>query len=522
MKKIIIFILLSLVIMPLAITPLFAEESSASGADLLYKYHFISGDNGNLMLSKPLTRAEVAVILSEMKGLKEEAANFALPPSFSDVSPTAWYAPYIAFGQTRGYLNGYPDRTYHPDANVTSKEFAAFILNAMGYNGDYNFNDALTFASTKKINIKTSGYTFDRNDAFEALWQAVNQPIKGSDVPLGIALGKLESVESTSAVKPETPVEEVKAESTKKFIVKFKSPVSDTSRFVFKVTRNDYNILVTTSWNDSDNVATLTSSTGFTNGDYKIVVTDATHDDLIVYDPYTVTIEKERAAKVIINSDVLSLYTDYVGTVSFNVYNQYDENITNSSIARNLIVECSISDAKVDVDYNTGLILIEYGSDTSGVSLKDWPSIYVYFFDRMSTLNYSKPLVPSSQGNTINDIIINGITNEDGNFVDFVYDPNKDYYLDISVIDVSGNYIKSRKVLDTEPSGRDPLIVRSSNESLVTVQKVTHPLRNSEIAYKIIFHSAPEYDTNLLFTAIAPYSTGKNTSAAYSTTLKQK
>ena len=87
------------------------------------------------MPTKALTRAEVAVIMTELGGVKEIASKYSGPIGFSDVESNLWYSPYIAYAKANNLLSGYPDGTFRPNSEVTSREFAAFLMNAMGYKG---------------------------------------------------------------------------------------------------------------------------------------------------------------------------------------------------------------------------------------------------------------------------------------------------------------------------------------------------------------------------------------------------
>lgn len=495
----------------------FADSSTLNGGELLYKYQFISGDNGNLMLEKPLTRAEVAVIIAEIKGVKLDAQNFSLPPDFTDVSPDKWYAPYVSYGKAFNYLGGYPDGSFHPDSSVTAQEFAAFLMNALGYNGDYMYSNVLDFAKSKNITVTYQGDRFIRKDAFNALWEAVNQPIKGSDIPIGVSLGKLTLLDNTQKTDN---IFSYEASSTKSFDIQFKNPVSDINRVTFNVTKGDYKIALNATWNNQKNVAKLSSNVYLNSGLYKIDIMDSNSNTPEYYGPFYIQVDKERVADIQINADILSKYDDHFGTVSFSAYNQYGENITNSGLAQSLIFRTTTSVSTPTVDFSTGLITVQHGlSGQSSATLDDLPNVTIIISDQASSLTYSKTLKISSSNIGINDIRINGIVDEDGNFIDFIYDLSKNYYLDLSIIDNSGQLVKSKNAL-VNNSGQEVLIVRSSNESLVTIQKISHPQRLSEIAFKINFNSAPTIDTPIVFTAIAPTSTGMNNSAIFTTILQ--
>ena len=93
MKKVLSLVLVLALV--LGMMPVFA--AGETGAEMLYKYGFIAGNNGDLMVDKELTRAEMAVLVAEMNGLKDETANYGATANFSDVEAGKWYTPYVAY-----------------------------------------------------------------------------------------------------------------------------------------------------------------------------------------------------------------------------------------------------------------------------------------------------------------------------------------------------------------------------------------------------------------------------------------
>ncbi len=52
---------------------------------------------------------------------------------FSDVSPRAWYAPYVCAAKNRGIVKGYPNGTFKPEEPVNFAEAIKIVLNAYGH-----------------------------------------------------------------------------------------------------------------------------------------------------------------------------------------------------------------------------------------------------------------------------------------------------------------------------------------------------------------------------------------------------
>lgn len=61
--------------------------------------------------------------------------SFAGAANFSDVSPNAWYYEAVQACSNIGYLNGYPDGTFHPKDALTRAECAQILenINPIGY-----------------------------------------------------------------------------------------------------------------------------------------------------------------------------------------------------------------------------------------------------------------------------------------------------------------------------------------------------------------------------------------------------
>ncbi|PWK13487.1 cadherin-like beta sandwich domain-containing protein [Tumebacillus permanentifrigoris] len=68
-----------------------------------------------------VTRAEMAVVIARLKQLPT-----ALDTDFTDIGGH-WAQPFIAQAEHGGYLNGYPDHTYHPDQTITRAETVVVI-----------------------------------------------------------------------------------------------------------------------------------------------------------------------------------------------------------------------------------------------------------------------------------------------------------------------------------------------------------------------------------------------------------
>ena len=82
--------------------------------------------NGKFRPNEAITRAELAAMLAQFADIKS-AAN-----SFNDVSARHWASDEIAVCAKMGWINGYPDGSFRPDATITRAEMMAMTNRALG------------------------------------------------------------------------------------------------------------------------------------------------------------------------------------------------------------------------------------------------------------------------------------------------------------------------------------------------------------------------------------------------------
>lgn len=112
--------------------------SQSTAQQVLGALNIMVGDeNGNLNLDGYLTRAQLAKIAVVLNSGNAVVSASKTSP-FPDVPYTSWAASYVAKTGTLGYMNGYPDGTFKPDANAKTEEVAKTLLSVLGYSSsDY-------------------------------------------------------------------------------------------------------------------------------------------------------------------------------------------------------------------------------------------------------------------------------------------------------------------------------------------------------------------------------------------------
>ena len=106
-------------------------------AERLAELEMISGTSkGVFSPDKLVTRAEFAKMIvgcaynnAEQNALAVDDTNFY----FKDVDKTAWYYKYVTIAVNGNLMNGYEDRTFRPEQNVTYSEIAKMVTKALGH-----------------------------------------------------------------------------------------------------------------------------------------------------------------------------------------------------------------------------------------------------------------------------------------------------------------------------------------------------------------------------------------------------
>ncbi|WP_312070586.1 S-layer homology domain-containing protein, partial [Anaerotignum propionicum] len=95
--------------------------------------------DGTFKPDKPATRAEFARIMNQALGLNHKGNV-----SFSDVSSSDWFYNDVAIAMGEQYTAGYPDGTFKPNEIITRAQAAVFIAKALGASGGSlaSFKDA--------------------------------------------------------------------------------------------------------------------------------------------------------------------------------------------------------------------------------------------------------------------------------------------------------------------------------------------------------------------------------------------
>lgn len=160
----------------------------------LYKMGLTSGyGNGQLGENDNLTRAQMMVLLAQLKGVDNQAKYYALPSKSVDVDPYAWYAPYVAYAESQNWTAGVAPNRFGPNQFLTAQEAVTFMIKTLGYTVT-DYKNVMSQAENLKITAGVFGSgskTITRGEAFTYMYNTLYTPVANSSITLGVQLGVL-------------------------------------------------------------------------------------------------------------------------------------------------------------------------------------------------------------------------------------------------------------------------------------------------------------------------------------------
>ena len=181
------------------------------------------GTSGGYELDRAPTRSEAAIMLTRLYGAedaaKEAYAAGEIACPFTDVS--AFSSPYVAWLYDRGIVNGTGATTFGAANPCTLKNYAAFLLRALGYadGEDFQYADTLSFA--RKIGLgnpfifphgnETETRAFLRDDLAEMTYEALFTDKKGGETWLLQSLLDCGALDADAAAPLRAKMEQIRA-----------------------------------------------------------------------------------------------------------------------------------------------------------------------------------------------------------------------------------------------------------------------------------------------------------------------
>ena len=134
-----------------------ADRWSAGAIEFMANKKVVNGyEDGSFKPANNLTRAEFAAMVARFADLTDTAAS----RTFSDVDSSYWGFKSIMALNKAGYVNGYEDGTFRPEANVTRAEVMTVINKIIGRSADASYVKSLDNNRFSDLN-KDSWYYVD-------------------------------------------------------------------------------------------------------------------------------------------------------------------------------------------------------------------------------------------------------------------------------------------------------------------------------------------------------------------------
>lgn len=119
-----------------------AQAGAGEMAQVLSALDIMTGnENGDLMLSRNVTRSEFTKLIIAASPMGENVGASTTVSPYPDVPYTHWAAPYVEAAVSAGYVNGYLDGTFHPDEPITLAMGVSMAVRLLGYS-DSDFSGA--------------------------------------------------------------------------------------------------------------------------------------------------------------------------------------------------------------------------------------------------------------------------------------------------------------------------------------------------------------------------------------------
>ncbi|MBU3097684.1 MULTISPECIES: beta strand repeat-containing protein [Clostridium] len=279
--------------------------------------------------------------------------------------------------------------------------------------------------------------------------------------------------------------------NAKSFKATFNGTVADTSKVVFTVKQGSAVVsTMTATWNTAKTEATLTNASNLPPSDYTVNVVNDGKD----FGTSTINVASQKIAKIDITSTKLGLgnipkggtSADRVGYATYQVLDQYGNDITTSSLANGLTFQSGVGSATG----KDGVITV---TPSANMNILQLSTVVISAYDTTTGVNKSATLAVTSQVGTLSDINISAITNKDGKVLT-AQDTSSLFYLTYTATDVSGNpttdydIVKNGLILI---DGTDEL---TGTNAYITTKVVHDPIDSKKAAIQVQVKSAT--DTN--------------------------
>ena len=225
MKKLLALILVLAMLFSLAPMAFAAEDPEAKkAADSLNKLGLFAGTGTNpdgtpiYNLEGIPTRSQAITMLVKLLGKETEAVNGTWEMPFIDVDE--WAKPFVGYAYANGLTagNSTTQPTFGGNDPVTASQYLTFVLKALGYDANTDFNWRNPWELSDKIGLTDGRYNaatdknFLRGDIAIISDDALDKPVVGKNMALITMIRQNLAASGKEMPEPEEPKPEVPKE----------------------------------------------------------------------------------------------------------------------------------------------------------------------------------------------------------------------------------------------------------------------------------------------------------------------
>ena len=209
MKKLLCPLFALLIVLSLSTAAFAADYSAEESANALYELGLFQG-TGETANGKPIysldaapTRAQTVTMLVRLLGKEAEAKAGTWTVPFSDLAD--WARSYVGYAYANGLTNGLSAERFGSDDKVTANQYLTFILRALGYSSERDFQWDKANAFSDSLGLTHGEYraprSFTRGDTARISYAALAQARKDSSETLAAQLVRQGAVKAKTAAE---------------------------------------------------------------------------------------------------------------------------------------------------------------------------------------------------------------------------------------------------------------------------------------------------------------------------------
>lgn len=197
MKKFLITFSMILVCCLTLVSCVSAHET-AGPADILYDLGLFKGTGTSsdgspeFSLERAPSREEAITMLVRLLGADSAALTENNVSPFTDVS--SWAKPYVGYAYANGLSRGTSSTTFGSDSDATAAQYISFVLRALGYSSEKDFNWDCAWKLSDTIGLTHGEYSlgsiFTRQDVAKISLSALYQSMADSSTTMAAKLCK--------------------------------------------------------------------------------------------------------------------------------------------------------------------------------------------------------------------------------------------------------------------------------------------------------------------------------------------